>query len=106
MSKEITTIAKNDSLTLTKESFVHSKSGELYESLWLWSNELDSNVFWKIEEKDLIPKLLDALQYHITKQLEAEKELSGVRAKIEAFALSFGFEEYPESDKDFMKAYR
>lgn len=106
MSKEITTIAENDSLTLTKESFVHSKSGKLYESLWLWSNELDRNVFWKIEEKELIPELLNALQYHIRKQKETEKELHEVKAKVEAFALSFGFEEYPKSDKEFISSYR
>lgn len=106
MLKEITTIAKNDSLTLTKESFIHSKSGELYESLWLWSDDLDRNIFWKINEKDLIPELLEALEHHIRKQKETEKELCAVKSKVEAFALSFGFEEYPESDKEFISSYR
>lgn len=106
MTKRIDTIAKNNSLELTKESFVHTKSGKLYESLYLWSNTLERNIFWKISESELIPELLNAIEYHIDKQLKAEKELQETKAKIGAFALSFGFEEYPEDDKQFISSYR
>jgi hypothetical protein len=106
MSKQIITIINNNSLTLTKESFVHTKSGKLYESLYLWSDKLERNVFYKIPESDLIPELLNALEYHIDKQIQAERELRETKSKIEAFALSFGFEEYPEDDKQFISSYR
>lgn len=106
MNKQITTIFKTESLTLSKESFVHTKSSELYENLYLWSNTLNQNVFYKIPESDLVPELLKALEYHIEKQLKAEKELQETKCKIEQFALLFGFEEYPEDDKHFIQSYR
>ena len=106
MTKEYTTVAKTASLTLTKESFVHSKSGKLYESVYLWSDVLNRNVFFKVEEKNITCELMKSLEYYINKNQELEKELSEIKRKIEMFALSFGFEEYPNEDKAFIASYR
>lgn len=92
---------------LTKAMIVHSVSGKVYIDYNLWSDTLGHNVFWNIKnEAEIVPKLLKALEYYIQKHKDAEKELFCTKAKIEAFALQFGLEEYPQSDKDFIESYR